>query len=75
MPDLWHLALGGNNIKSITADSLRCLTNLVILDAWSNEISNIDDFSFAETPNLEKLDLDHNFLTQIEPNTFKSSFF
>jgi Leucine-rich repeat (LRR) protein len=70
MPNLWHLALGGNYLKSITPDSLRCLTELEILDAWSNQISEIEDFSFNETPNLTKLDIDHNLLTQIEPNTF-----
>ena len=29
-----------------------------------------DDFSFNETPKLEKIDLTHNFITQVEPNTF-----
>lgn len=73
-PDLFHLDLSGNQIKSITSKTFTGLKNLRYLSLAGNEITVFPKDAFSLLDNLERIDLSNNKINVVYYDTFSSEY-
>ena len=68
--DLEEVWLEDNDISWIPVGYFKNVSVLLIIDLYSNQISDIQDFAFAAAPSIEKIDLNNNKLSIIKKLMF-----
>lgn len=71
LPQLSHLDLGDNEIKTLPSEELRDLMNLKHLKLDGNHITAVLDATFVHHPMLKKLNFARNHISRISRGAFK----